>query len=157
MPRFRVASASSAGVISPDRPRSVTRASLSQAAGTRKARSPPRTKRDGLRPRTSGSDGVAPGPLVFSVLDDPREDVETEGEDPQVPPRVGAGDRDQRPEGAEARTDDADEAAICVADHQREAAGDLNDAEDDQKPSVGTQIADDQPHVAGEDVGITDR
>src|SRR5215211_2628372 len=70
-------------------------------------------------------------PLFPAVHDDAVDDVHTQGEDAKRPPRVGAADRQQRPDRTEAAADDADYPTVDVASHQREPSAELDHAEND--------------------------
>src|SRR4051812_48441258 len=78
--------------------------------------------------------------VVVGVDEDAVDDVHAEEEDGQRPPRIVAADREQRPDRAQARADDPDDATVRVADHQREAPAELDDPKDDQDPAHGVQV-----------------
>ena len=100
--------------------------------------------------RCSGSQG----PVVLAVDEDAVDDVDAQEEDRQRPPRVGAADREQRPDRAEAGADDPDDPAVGVAGHQREASGELDHPEDDQHPAQGVEVGEDVALVVDEDVRV---
>src|SRR5215210_7291172 len=73
--------------------------------------------------------------FVLAVDEDAVDDVDAQEEDPQRPPRVGAADRQERPDRAEGRADDRDDASEGIAGQERETAGELEDTEQDQDPA----------------------
>ena len=82
------------------------------------------------------------------------EDVDAQDEDAKRPPRVGAADREQGSDRANASADDADPAAVGVAGDQREASGQLDGPDDDQRPAQRVEVGEDVPLVVDEDVCI---
>src|SRR5829696_8508394 len=94
--------------------------------------------RDAQAPASAGSGSHRP--LVLAEHDDAVDDVDAEGEDAERPPRVGAADRQQGRDRAEAAADDPDDPAVGVAGHQRESAAELNHTEDDQYPAEGVEV-----------------
>src|SRR3954464_9132600 len=83
--------------------------------------------------------------FVLAVDEDAVNDVDAQEEDAQRPPRVGAADRQQCPDRAEAAADDPDDPAVGVAGYQRKTSGELDHTEDDQNPAEGVEVAEDEP------------
>ena len=89
-----------------------TRPGRSCTASGRRSACATGADRPGARPRgarTAGS-GSQP-PVVLAVDEDAVDDVDAQEEDRQRPPRVGAADRQQRPDRTEAGADDPDDPA----------------------------------------------
>jgi hypothetical protein len=95
--------------------------------------------------------------LVLAEDDDAVDVVDAEGEDRQRPPGVGAADREQGVDRAEAAADDRQDTAVRVARHQRQPSGELYQPEDDGDPTQGVQIGEDEPLVIDEDVRAVQR
>src|SRR3954451_11066699 len=85
------------------------------------------------------------------------DDVQAQEEDAEGPPRVVASDREERADRSEARAGDPDDPAERLACHQREARGELDHAEDDQDPTHGVEVGEDEPRVVDEDPGVIER
>jgi hypothetical protein len=65
--------------------------------------------------------------------------------------------RQQRIDRAEAAGDDADQPTVRVPGQQRETAGELNNADDDQEPSHRAQIREDVPRVVRIEIRVSNR
>src|SRR5215213_3890241 len=113
-----------------------------------------RTTRSRFMRRPPGSAGRH---AVVSEDEDAVDDPHAQEEDGERPPWVGAADRQQRADRAQAAADDADDPAVGVAGQKREAAGELDHREHDQRPSERVEVGEDVPRVVGEDVRAVQR
>src|SRR5918994_7846964 len=123
------------------RSRRATNGALARAGG-------PDDQAAAARPFGSGSRH----PLVLAEHEDAVDDIHAQEEDPERPPRVGATDRQQCADRAEAAADDSNDPAERVARDERKASAELNHTEDDQDPTQGVEVGEDVPLVVGEDV-----
>src|SRR5690348_12522143 len=92
----------------------------------------------------------------MSEGDEAVEDVHAQHETAEAPPRVTAADGHQVEERAEARGDDPDHSPVGVAREEGEAAGQLDQAEDDQHPAVRVQVVEYQPRFADVDLRVAE-